>query len=86
MVCFRDQHKKTNTMSSRFTGVVIGVAVSALTLRLSVPSCFCGATRVVVCLLEQKDVVILGATCRAFRSIERAFAIGQHAFPLGCVS
>lgn len=39
----------------------------------------------VVCLLEQKDVVTLGITCRALQQTDRGFATGEQAFPLGCV-
>eukprot|EP00752_Nemacystus_decipiens_P016796 g15032.t1 len=38
--------------------------------------------RSVTCLLRQRDVVLLGATCRLLREMERRLANGQEAFPL----
>ncbi|CAM9283987.1 unnamed protein product [Scytosiphon promiscuus] len=38
--------------------------------------------RSIICLLEQHDVVFMGATCRSLRHVERALATGQEAFPL----
>ncbi|CAM9197435.1 unnamed protein product [Ectocarpus fasciculatus] len=38
--------------------------------------------RSVTCLLEQRDMVILGGTCRSLRQIQSTFASGEEAFPL----
>ncbi|CAN0161864.1 unnamed protein product [Pylaiella littoralis] len=38
--------------------------------------------RLVTCLLEQKDVVLLGKTCRPLYQIARGFAAGKEVFPL----
>ncbi|CAB1115983.1 unnamed protein product [Ectocarpus sp. CCAP 1310/34] len=38
--------------------------------------------RSVICLLEQRDMVILGGTCRSLRQIQGGFVSGEEAFPL----
>lgn len=39
--------------------------------------------RSLVCLLQQKDVILLGGTCGTLHRIQMEIARGRQAFPLG---